>query len=97
MSQINLSGMSLDEFCEKVINICGLDSQLVEDTVKTDIANYLGIDYSSVTYAFVYLSDLYKTFEDASDDENDDEMVILDAIRQLNETADEDYFIVFND
>jgi hypothetical protein len=97
MSQIKLSGMSLDEFCENVVTICGLDSDVVEDTIKTDLSSWLSIDYSSVTYAFVYLSDILKTFDDASDDENDDEMAILDAIRTMKNNSEEDYFVVFND
>jgi len=97
MSQIKLEGMSLDQFCEEVANISGLDGNAVEDILKTDLANWLSIDYSSVTYAFVYLSDIFKTFEEASDEENDDEMVILDAIRTMNEKTEADYFVVFND
>jgi hypothetical protein len=97
MSQIKLEGISLDSFIDDVTTICKLDKQVVEDIIKTDLANWLGIDYSSVTYAFVYLSDILKTFEDAYDDENDNETIILDAITQLNSTMEEDYFIVFND
>jgi hypothetical protein len=97
MSQIKLEGVSLDSFIDDVTTICGLDRQVVEDTIKTDLANWLSIDYSSVTYAFVYLSDILKTFEDVSDEENDDEMVILDAIRTMNTKKESDYFVVFAD
>jgi hypothetical protein len=97
MSQIKLEGVSLDSFIDDVTTICELDRQVVEDIIKTDLANWLGIDYSSVTYAFVYLSDILKTFEDAYDDENDDEIVVLDAIRTMDTNKESDYFVVFAD
>jgi hypothetical protein len=33
MSQIKLEGQSLDSFCEDVVTICGLDSNIVEEII----------------------------------------------------------------
>lgn len=97
MRMNKLEGILINDFIEELVLKTGLDFEELDTLFGEEVADWIGIDFISMTYVFVYLSDLIKVYKDCYNGEDEIESLVLDALTSMQQNSEEDYFIIFND